>query len=209
MAHFENSNGDREPPLPRFVEEQDCFDQALEEILGKNNPAAYSVFTAMERIVRQFKLDVEPYGLLFDAYLCGKKALQQGKDIRNPNAWLKGTAYNLAREKYRKRKRTHSYAPELIEVLFSEESDPPMDSAILEEEILVVFQAVCHLRQEKPDIFVLIHQRVVENLSWQEIKVIYERDNNGQIVTEATLRQRFSRGRKYLRSIFHEVMLAQ
>jgi DNA-directed RNA polymerase specialized sigma24 family protein len=207
MAYSENSNGDREPPFPRFVDHQDCFDQALEEILGKNNPAAYSVFTAMERMVRQFKLDIEAYGLLFDAYLCGKKALQQGKDIRNPTAWLKGTAYNLAREKYRKRKRIHTYAPELIDVLFSEEINSPLENAILEEEIVTVFQAIDRLRQEKPDVFKLMHQRVVENLSWQEIKAYYDRENAGEDITEVTLRQRYSRGRKYLRSIFHEVSL--
>ena len=99
-----NSHGDREPPYPEFVEPQDCFDQALEAILSPDNPAAYYVFTAMERIVRQFKLEIEAHGLLFDAYLCGKKALQQGKVIHYPQAWLKGTAFNLAREKYRKRK---------------------------------------------------------------------------------------------------------
>lgn len=205
MAHFENSKGDREPPFPQFVEEQDCFDQALEEILGRQNPAAYSVFTAMERIVRQFKLDIEAYGLLFDAYLCGKKALQQGKIIHNPTAWLKGTAYNLAREKYRKRKRTHAYAPELMDVLFSEEMDSPMDSAILEEEIVAVIHAVNKLREERPEDFMLIHQRIVEGLSWKEIQALYVTDENGSSVTEVALRQRFSRGRKSLRSIFHQV----
>jgi len=208
MPHSHNSKGDRDP-FPSFVEKQDCFDQAIEEILGKNNPAAYSVITAIERIVRQFKLDIEAHSLLFDAYLCGKKALQQGKEIRNPQAWLKGTAYNLAREKFRKKKKTHAYSPDLIDVLFPDEANSPLDSAIIEEEILAVFQAVCQLREEKPEIFVLIHQRVVEGLSWQEIKMIHERENEGEGITEATLRQRFSRGRKYLRSIFHEVVLAQ
>ncbi|MDB9524511.1 sigma-70 family RNA polymerase sigma factor [Oscillatoria sp. CS-180] len=206
MSHSGNSNDDREHRLPGFEEEQDCFDQAIESILGKENPAAYSVFTAIKRTIRQFKLDVEPHGLLFDAYLHGKKALQQGKEIRNPKAWLKGTAYNLAREKHRKRKKTYAYAPELMEVMFSDEDDSPMERAILEEEILAVFQAVHQLQEEKPDIYRLIHQRVVEELSWQEIQSIYTRENGGQDISEATLRQRFSRGRKYLRSIFHRVM---
>jgi DNA-directed RNA polymerase specialized sigma24 family protein len=208
MPHSHNSRGDRES-LPSFVDQEDCFDQAIEEILGKQNPAAYSVFTAIERMVRQFKLDIEAHGLLFDAYLRGKKALQQGKEIRNPQAWLKGTAYNLAREKFRKRKKTHAYSPDLIDALFSDERDSPMDVAILEEEIMAIYEAVGRLRQERPETFRLIHQRVVEGLSWQEIKAIYEREHEGEVITEVSLRQRFSRGRKYLRSIFHEVVMAQ
>lgn len=208
MPHSHDFRGDRES-LPRFVDKEDCFDQAIEEILGKQNPSAYSVLTAVERIVRQFKLDIEAHGLLFDAYLRGKKALQQGKEIRNPQAWLKGTAYNLAREKFRKGKKTHAYSPDIIDALFHDESDSPMDVAILEEEIMAIYAAVGRLRQEKPEIFELIHQRVVEGLSWQEIKTIYEKEHEGETITEVTLRQRFSRGRKYLRSIFHEVVLAR
>lgn len=208
MPNSNNSRGDRES-LPGFVEQQDCLDQAIEEILGKDNPSAYSVITAIERIIRQFKLDIEAHGLLFDAYLCGKKALQQGKEIRSPQAWLKGTAYNLAREKSRKRKRTQAYSPELIDSLFADEGDSPMDIAILEEEIKAVFQTVERLRKEKPEIYTLLHQRIVEGLSWQEIKTFYEQQDGEENITEVALRQRFSRGRKYLRSIFHEVVPAQ
>ena len=167
MANF---HGDREPPFPEFVEPQDCFDQALEEILGPDNPTAYSVFTAMERMVRQFNLDVEAHGLLFDAYLCGKKALQQGKVIRNPKAWLKGAAFNLAREKHRKRRKTCAYAPNLMDAMFADEGDSPMDYAILDEELRAVVRAVCRLQIEHPDVFHLIHQKVVEGLSWREIQ---------------------------------------
>lgn len=207
MSQPENSRDDKGPKkLPKFIEEQDCFDRAIEAILGKNNPAAYSVFTAIERTVRQFKLDVEAHGLLFDAYLCGKKALQQGKEIRNPQAWLKGTAFNLAREKYRKRKKSHAYAPELMDSLFAYEGDGPVDRAILQEEILAAFQAARRLQKESPKTYWLIHQRVVEGRSWKEIRTCYAQKNGGEEISEETLRQRFSRGRKYLRSIFHEVM---
>lgn len=208
MPHSNDFRGDQES-FPNFPEKEDCFDQAIEEILGKQNPSAYSVFTAIERMVRQFKLDTEAHGLLFEAYLRGKKALQQGKEIRKPQAWLKGVAYNIAREKYRKGKKTHTYSPDIIDAVFHDESDSPMDVVILEEEIMAVFEAVCRLRQENPATFALIHQRIVEGLSWQEIKANYERENEGEVITEVTLRKRFSRGRKYLRSIFHEVVLAQ
>ncbi|MEM1292562.1 MAG: RNA polymerase sigma factor [Cyanobacteria bacterium P01_H01_bin.162] len=206
MANF---HGDREPPFPEFVDPQDCFDEALEEILGPDNPTAYSVFTAMERIVRQFKLDTEAHGLLFDAYLRGKKALQQGKTIHNPKAWLKGTAFNLAREKYRKRQKICTYAPDLMDALFADEGDSPMDYAILDEELRAVVRAVCHLQIEHPDVFQLIHQKVVEGLSWREIQERYVQESGRDDISEAALRQRFSRGRRYLRKIFHEVMTAQ
>ncbi|MGD1928761.1 MAG: RNA polymerase sigma factor [Leptolyngbyaceae cyanobacterium] len=206
MANF---HGDREPPFPEFVDPQDCFDEALEEILGPDNPTAYSVFTAMERMVRQFNLDVEAHGLLFDAYLCGKKALQQGKVIRNPKAWLKGTAFNLAREKHRKRRKTCAYAPNLMDAMFADEGDSPMDYAILDEELRAVVRAVCRLQIEHPDVFHLIHQKVVEGLSWREIQERYVQESGRDDINEAALRQRFSRGRRYLRKIFHEVMTAQ
>ncbi|MEO0985861.1 MAG: sigma-70 family RNA polymerase sigma factor [Cyanobacteria bacterium J06639_14] len=191
--------------MPEFPRGQDVLDQAIEEILGKENPAAYSIFTAAERMVRQFNLDVEAYGLLFDAYLCGKKALQQGKEIRHPQAWLRGTAYNIAREKSRKLKRIHSYSPDIIDALFSDERDSPTEKAILEEEMAVAIKAMQTLREEKPHIFELIHQRVIEEKSWQEIQLSYAVTHQGETISETTLRQRYSRGRKYLRSIFHRV----
>jgi DNA-directed RNA polymerase specialized sigma24 family protein len=207
MTHSRNPEGNHEPSFPRFLPQADTLDQAVEEILGKNNPSAYSILTAMKRIVRQFNLDIEAHGLLFDAYLCGKKALQQGKEIHNPKAWLKGTAYNLAREKSRKRKKVNSCSPDFIDSFFPYEGDGPVDSAVLEEEISAVFKAAQRLQAEKPDVFMLIHQRVVEEMSWQEIKAEHAKKNNGQTISEATLRKRFSRGRKYLRSIFHEATM--
>lgn len=200
---FQNNQGGQEPLFPKFPQRQDPLDQAIEEILGKENPAAYSVFTAAERMVRQFKLDMEAYGLLFEAYLCGKKALQQGKEIRNPHAWLRGAAYNVAREKSRKRRRVHSYSPDIIDVIFPDEGDGPLDIAILEEEIATVIKAMRALREEKPEIFDLIHQRLIEERSWQEIQAIHAENHGGEVISETTLRQRYSRGRKYLRSLFH------
>ncbi|MEL6384720.1 MAG: sigma-70 family RNA polymerase sigma factor [Cyanobacteria bacterium J06626_18] len=200
-----NNRGDQQPPLPELPQQQDVLDQAIEEILGKENPAAYSIFTAVERIVRQFKLDVEAHGLLFDAYLRGKKALQQGKEIQNPQAWLRGSAYNIAREKSRKQKRVRSYSPEVIDVLFSDEGNLPLERAILEEEMLAAIKAMRTLQKEKPDTFNLIHQRVVEEKSWQEIQSNYANTNQGKTISESALRQRYSRGRKHLRSIFHRV----
>lgn len=208
MNKFRSSSGDREPPSSNFARPQDCFDQAIAEILSKDSSSAYSIISAIERTIRQFKLNTEAHGLLFDAYLCGKKALSQGKEIRNPMAWLKGTAYNLAREQSRKGRKTHAFAPDLIDMIFPDEGDNPLDYAILEEEIAAVIQAVAQLRAEKPETFLLIHQRVVEGLSWQEIVGLHNQDHLAAEVTEEALRQRFSRGRKYLRSIFHEVMMA-
>jgi DNA-directed RNA polymerase specialized sigma24 family protein len=57
--------------------------------------------------------------------------------------------------------------------------------------------------------FYLIHQRVVEGLSWQEIQAQYGADYGGAEIPEATLRQRYSRGRKKLRKIFHTVMASR
>ena len=204
---FQNNQRGQEPLLPKFPQRQDILDQAIEEILGKENPAAYSVFTAAERIIRQFSLDMEAHGLLFEAYLCGKKALQQGKKIRNPHAWLKGTAYNIAREKSRKRKRTYSYAPDILDVILPDERDSPLDKAILEEEIATVLKAMAILQEEKPEIFSLIYQRLIEEKSWQEIQSAYADNPGGETLSETTLRQRYSRGRKYLRSLFHREQL--
>ena len=186
---FKNNHGDQQPSLPEIPQQQDILDQAIEEILSKENPAAYSILTAIERIVRQFNLDMEAHGLLFDAYLCGKKALQQGKEIRNPQAWLRGSAYNLAREKSRKLRRLRNYAPDILDVLFSDERNTPMERAILEEEMLFAFKAMQTLREEKPEIFDLIYQRVVEEKSWQEIQSAYVGTNKGEVVSEETLRR--------------------
>lgn len=211
MPPSSNPRGDREPPFPSPPEQPDCFDEVIAQVLGKDHSSAYSMITAMERIIQQYKLvDMEAHGLLFEAYLRGKQALKQGKTIHHPQAWLKGTARNLAREKSRKARKTVAYPPELMDVLFpADEGNGMIDNAILEEEIQAVFEATQKLQQEHPEIFHLIHLRVVEGLSWQHIKQIYGQDKPGEDITEAALRKRFSRGRKYLRSIFHEVTLAK
>ncbi len=192
-------------PHPHDSPPKDCLDQAIEEILSNESPAAYSVITAIARTIRQFNLNLEVHALLFDAYLRGKETLKH-QEIRVPKAWLKGTAYNLAREEFRRRRRLHDYAPELIDAVFADHGDGPLEGAILQAETAAVLQAMTRLKTEKPDIFELIHLRVVERLAWQDIQIAYEQAHPGESVTEDALRKRYSRGRKYLRSIFHEVM---
>ncbi|MEM6354035.1 MAG: hypothetical protein AAF766_25100, partial [Cyanobacteria bacterium P01_D01_bin.14] len=68
------------------------------------------------------------------------------------------------------------------------------------------FQAARRLQEEKPEIYWLIYQRVVEEQSWEEIQAHYAEENEGEEISEEALRQRFSRARKYLRSIFKQLI---
>lgn len=203
---MKNSKGDREPPLETWTASADSLDRAIEEILGHKNPGAYSIFTAIERFIRQFKLspDVEAHGLLSEAYLCGKKAIAAGQPIHNPHAWLKGTAYNLAREKARKQ-RPYAIAPEIVAAIEPDRGVSPEVQAMLNEQMDALYHALRTLWKEDREVVELLYQRCVEGKSWREISSSYAQPAIAAKVSEVTLRQRLSRGRKRLRSIFHRV----
>jgi DNA-directed RNA polymerase specialized sigma24 family protein len=102
MTHAD-FDGNSQPSELSGLLSEDVLDLAIEEVLGNRNPYAYSVLSAIKRSLRQFRLSsrIEAYEILHEAYLRGKSLIRSGQTIRNPHAWLKATAFNIVREKYR------------------------------------------------------------------------------------------------------------
>ena len=184
---------------------QDVMDYALEEILTKRNPYAYSTLTAIQRTLRQYQLSprIEAYEVLNEAYLRGKKYLQTGKDIRNPHAWLKATAFRVVCERRRKLV-AGLLEPHLIDALEPDEGMNPLQRQILEEDYSTLNQALHQLREEEPEATYLLYLRTLEEWSWAEIRARLLAIHQ-QAPSEATLRQRGSRAKKRLRQIFIEM----
>lgn len=196
--NFPGSSG----PLPS----RDIFDQALEEILERESPIAYSIITGTQRMINQFRLKgVEPNDLLIQAYLRGKDALRAGKQVNNAVAWLRGTVYNIVREEASRRRKTCSFSPDWIENLCIDSRYDPQALAGLEEEISALHRSLSRLKREAPQVFFLIEERYNWGKSWQEIEVSYVARFGEVGISQDTLRQRCSRGLKNLRRFFHEV----
>lgn len=200
--NFPGSSG-RLPP------NRDIFDQALEEILDKDSAIAYSIVTAVKRMINRFHLTgVEPHELLIRAYLRGKDALKAGKQIHNAHAWLRSTVYNIVREDSKRRRKTCAHDPSWIENTCGDTREDPQTLAIEEEiaaQYVALYQSLQRLKLEEPQVFFLIEERHVGSKSWQEIELSYATASGEVGVSQAALRQRYSRGLKRLRKFFHEV----
>jgi predicted RNA polymerase sigma factor len=184
---------------------EDILDIAVEDILGKNNPSAYFTLTAIERSLRQFHLTsgIEASEVLAEAYLRGKKLLWSGQTINNPHAWLKKTAFNIIRERSRQLQK-HSSEP-YDESNISE--DPMINLVEIQEikgDLADLRLAIKLLAEEEPEGAKLLHLKIIQGLSWQEIHDILLRENK-EVTNLATLRQRASRAKKRLRHLFHSV----
>lgn len=196
----------RQPPLLPSGLVEDVLDLAIEEILGRDNPYSYSMLTAIERFLRQFRLSsrVEAYEVLAEAYLRGKKLMQTGQVIENPHAWLRSTSFNIVRERSRKLKH-QPIDPHLVASLVSDAQENPISLQILREDIDALRLALQRLKAEEPEGAELLYLRTVEEWSWQQIREWLIQQNR-EAPNEVTLRQRASRAKKRLRRIFHTVI---
>jgi DNA-directed RNA polymerase specialized sigma24 family protein len=195
---------DSEPPrYPSSPEE--ALDAAVIEIVGKNNPHAYSTISFIHRSLMQFNLasQFEPHEILNDAYVRGKNFIRSGGIIRNPHSWLKSTSLNIIRENSRKQKREQLIDPELVELIPSLRVIE--DSVVSQEDIDKKWKALLSslkiLSRTDPEGARLLRLRA-KGLSWKEIQQQLVKEDGGT-PNESTLRQKASRAKKILRKIYH------
>jgi predicted RNA polymerase sigma factor len=202
MSQVDDTSGFHELRLPANAPAQDVFDQALSDILGKDNPQAYSILSAIQRTLNQYHLSdqYEVYEILHEAYLRGKKKLQTGEIIRNPYAWLRATAFNIVYERKRKQ-RSSATDPQVIEAVLADPRLTLMQQQILNSEIDLLYEALAVLYQEDPEGTCLLYLRHVRALSWGQIGQWLAAEGR-PLPNDATLRQRASRAKRRLRTIF-------
>ncbi|MBD1848278.1 sigma-70 family RNA polymerase sigma factor [Cyanobacteria bacterium FACHB-63] len=189
--------------------EKDCqrkaLDEVMNQILDRDSPHAYSMIPTVKRYIQRFGLDsrVEPADILTEAYLRGLRTTQQGTPIHQPRAWIKATAYNIVRERFRKERRELPTDPQsaTLAALSGREN---FCEERCDRNLTILLQAFEMLRANNPGGAELMDWRVLEELSWSAIrKRLLERD--GEAPSEDTLRQRATRTKRDLRRLFHEL----
>jgi DNA-directed RNA polymerase specialized sigma24 family protein len=206
------SDGDSSYPEFRFFSASsslDVFDQALTEILGQENPQAYSIMSAIQRMLKQYRLasQIEPFEILHEAYLRGKQKLQTGETITNVYAWLRSTAFYVISERKRK-DRDGATEPHVLEAVVQDEHISPMQQQILAEELKLLYQSLAKLQQEDPASARLLALKTFQDWSWGDIRG-WLISQGEPAASEATLRQRASRAKRRLREIFLQSIAAR
>ena len=186
---------------------EDIFDRALSEILSKDSPSGNAIIGAINRTLRQYRMadSIEVYEVLHEAYLRGKKKLQAGETVKNPNAWLRATSFNIIYERKRKH-RDSATEPQVLESVLTDPRITLMQQQILTEELDQLHQALHLLQKEDPEGAVLLYLRTVRNLTWKQIQqcLVGQGEPN---TTEVVLRNRASRAKRRLRDIFLQDVL--
>ena len=192
--------------MPATPRPKDVLDIAVQDILDHDSPYSYSTYTAVQRYLRQFNLfsRIEPYEVLVDAYLRGKKALRCGETIHNPHAWLKRTAYNIIREHYRKLSAQQLHEAESLDFLMSRMvNESWVAEEVLSAQLSALWEALEILRLNDPESARIIDLRIFQQLQWSEVREhLIQQGNEAPDVN--TRRQRGARIKKQLRRIFHE-----
>lgn len=182
-----------------------ALNDAIAQILDRDNPHAYSTIVKVEHNIRRFGLSgyFEPNEILSKAYLRGLKAIDQGTQIQNYRAWIKGTAFNIVRELARQKAKEFATDPQApcLERLSEPESDCEDHC---DRNLAILRQALEAYRAKKPEIAELMDWRILEGLSWSHIRNRL-RERGGDVPSEDNLRQKATRAKRELRRLFHEL----
>lgn len=187
-------------------QEQTCpyhrLNAAIVEIFNEDSPHAYSSIAAVDRHLRQFHLSsqVEAYEIYHEAYLRGRKFIEGGGNIYNPIAWLKGTAFKIVREKSRKQRKECPSDPQssVFDNLVSSDNH-------IERRLDALWEAMAKLRRDNPEMEKLIAWKLLDCLSWKEIRLRLIQELGEEAPTEEALRQKGVRAKRRLRRIYHEI----
>ncbi|NEP26441.1 sigma-70 family RNA polymerase sigma factor [Moorena sp. SIO3I6] len=161
-----------------------------------------ALFNVIKSKLRQFNLpDDQIYEVINETYLRGIKRLESGQEIKNHRAWIRGTSFNVIREMSREQKKQQSWDSNFIEHQLAPEASNSLSSANSKDEDLKLLElALQKLEPKDNKLMVLRH---IEGLSWQQ--VVSHLASNGEVVTEASARQRGNRALKRLRENFFEL----
>ena len=185
--------------------QKEALNEAMGQILDKNNPHAYSTIAEVGHHLWRFGLFsyIEPVEILTEAYLRALKAIDQGIQIQNYRGWIRGTAFNIVRERFRQAGNEFSTDPQAG--CFDRLSEPEHDRDVQHDRNFAILrEAFEKLRATEPDVAELVDWRIIGNLSWADIdQRLRERD--GESPSVEALRQRATRAKRKLRLLFHEL----
>jgi len=196
-------------PSPPAVRQ---FNAEIQFLLKPHNPHARSLLAFIRRSLKQFRLDghLTEIDIFTEAYLRGIQYLQQADNsIRHPKAWMRITAYNVIRELHRNQSRYAAAAyDDFIEndlgrqVVAQDQQVQLVDAQAIDTDIYAVFQA---LRALPTCDRILIGLKVINGLSWREIRQWYGQWFDDPAPSEAALRKRGQRALERLRQQYHRL----
>lgn len=174
------------------------FDAEVLELLRSRNSSGRLTFVFVKRELRNFHLDnlYQEAWVLNEAYIRGVKRIATGEVIRNPTAWLKGTAYHIIRELSREHQKL---APLKEDIPDAPQST--ISSVDLEDDFTTLRMAFQLLSPQDQR---LLNLKIVENRSWKEIRNILRIEGVGDF-PETALRKRKERALIRLRKKYHAI----
>jgi len=180
----------------RNAEARITFDKEFSDFSNPQSIKGRVIFASIRRVLRQFRLHklYDEAFLLNEAYIRAIACIRRGLEIRNASAWLRGTIFRIVRELSREQQRTIPLEETFwdIHTIVSPDED-------LQDELLRLSTAIQLLSLQDQE---LLQMKVVENLSWTEIREIWKTRGYGDCA-EATLRKRKERALSQLRKIYY------
>lgn len=190
----------------RQSENRKHFDHAVQALFDSNNPESITFCASITRTLRQHRLSgtYDTKDIIAEAYARSVVKIEEGTLIQIPLAWLRRTCLNVIREF--KREQTKIDKPKLDGdgCSFGGEA---IEKILIDEDLQAIRFALKKLSREDQQI---LHIRIVEGLSWQEIGERLAGVSASPIRT-GTARQRGSRAllrlRQHYESIRNDVRL--
>ncbi len=182
--------------------EKQKFDLAIKALL--TNP--YPLFPFIQRYLQQFHITEREVSDIFnEAYIRGVKLIESGEIIRNASAWMRTTCFNVIREISRKQRRSQPVEQSFLEYKIAQAQFKICSSL---EEVITSDLEIVQIALEQLNLKdkVLLHLRIVEGLSWQEVGKRLSLEE-GKLQSEDTVRKRGQRALERLRKIWKSINL--
>jgi DNA-directed RNA polymerase specialized sigma24 family protein len=182
--------------LVSCAEERRKFEDDFLELQNSRSSSGRLMYVMVRRSLWQFHL-LGIYSeacILNEAYIRGCELIARGEIIRNPEAWLKQTAYNIIREWSRYERKSLPLEEHLLPDL--QDSVLP---EVLEDDLGTLRLAFQMLETKDQQ---LLNLKICNGLSWKEIQEMLQLQGQGHL-TEASLRKRKERALARLRKKFH------
>lgn len=190
----------QEASRPREIPgERSKFNAHFLELLNRENPSSKAIRAFARRSLNQFHLSGlhSEESVLIEAYIRGVQRIQNGDEIQNPAAWLRGAIYLIVRELHRDQRKTEPLVDRVLEtqIQLASEMEEELDDHLSLAKLKTAFQSLTPTEQQ------LLRLRIVKGCSWGSIREsLMAKD--GVDYRETTLRKRKERALQRLRKAY-------
>ncbi|GJD22651.1 hypothetical protein RIVM261_076070 [Rivularia sp. IAM M-261] len=192
----------------KVKEKINLFNLSIQLLLDPSEPQSLIILATIKRHLLQFKIDdyYEPLDIFQEAYIRGFKKVIMGDEIPCLPAWIKLTALNIVREKFREKQKMNN-----LKEMYKSESELILTynnnvNSTIDANVELLESAIKSLSKEDYNILKL---HIIDGLSWRKIaeylvSIKEELEVNELIVTR--LRKRGQRALERLRQNYHGII---